>query len=94
MTTWGFAIGDGGVILNLIPINTEDNVLHLLLAIAGLAAGAASSARAATHRGVRRGSRVRRIRQRTLMKPDRGRDDDVAYRAPRPAEAPSAGGGP
>ncbi len=43
VTIWGFAIGDGEVILNVIPINTEDNVLHLLLAIAGLAAGAASS---------------------------------------------------
>ncbi len=43
MTIRGFAIGDGEVILNVIPINTEDNVLHLLLAIAGLAAGAASS---------------------------------------------------
>jgi len=40
---WGFAIGDGGVILNLIPINAPDNVLHLLLGIGGLAAGAASS---------------------------------------------------
>ena len=44
VTIWGFAIGDGGVILKLVPINTEDNVLHLLLAIAGLAAGAASAA--------------------------------------------------
>jgi hypothetical protein len=47
VTIWGFAIGDGEVLLNLLPINTEDNVLHLLLAIAGLAAGAASSTRPA-----------------------------------------------
>ncbi len=43
VTIWGFVVGDGDVILNLIPINTEDNVLHLLIALAGLAAGAASS---------------------------------------------------
>ncbi len=47
VTIWGFAIGDGEVLLNLLPINTEDNILHLLLAIAGLAAGAASSTRPA-----------------------------------------------
>lgn len=45
VTIWGFAIGDGEVLLNLLPINTEDNVLHLLLAIAGIAAGAVSSTR-------------------------------------------------
>ena len=39
----GFIAGDGEVLLNLIPINTADNLLHLLLAIAGLGAGAASS---------------------------------------------------
>jgi Domain of unknown function (DUF4383) len=41
---WGFILGDGGTILNLIPINSEDNVLHLLIGIAGLAAGAATPA--------------------------------------------------
>jgi hypothetical protein len=35
----GFAAGDGEEIFNLIPVNTEDNFLHLLIAIAGLAAG-------------------------------------------------------
>ena len=34
----GFAAGDGEEIFNLIPVNTEDNFLHLLLGIAGLAA--------------------------------------------------------
>ncbi len=43
VTIWGFAIGDGEVILNLIPVNTADNFLHLALAIAGIAAGAVSS---------------------------------------------------
>ncbi|HEX2087711.1 MAG TPA: DUF4383 domain-containing protein [Solirubrobacteraceae bacterium] len=41
---WGFALGDGEVILDLIPINTEDNVLHLVIALAGLAAFFASPA--------------------------------------------------
>ncbi len=44
---WGFALGSGEVILNLIPINTADNLLHLALAIAGLGAGAASATRSA-----------------------------------------------
>ncbi len=51
VSAWGFVIGDGDVILNLIPINTADNVLHLLLAIAGLAAGAASASQAAVQTG-------------------------------------------
>ena len=41
---WGFIVGDGGAILSIIPVNTEDNVLHLLIGIAGFAAGAASPA--------------------------------------------------
>jgi hypothetical protein len=36
---WGFIIGDGESILGFIPINTEDNVLHLVLGVVGLAAG-------------------------------------------------------
>jgi hypothetical protein len=39
---WGFAIGDGNSILGIIPINTEDSVLHTLLGVAGLGAGLAS----------------------------------------------------
>ena len=38
----GLAAGDGGEILGLIPVNTEDNVLHLLLGLAGVGAGLAS----------------------------------------------------
>jgi hypothetical protein len=33
---WGFALGSGGSILGFLPVNTEDNVLHLLIALAGL----------------------------------------------------------
>lgn len=40
----GFIMGDGEVILGLIPVNTEDNVLHVLIAVAGLGAGMASPA--------------------------------------------------
>ena len=40
----GFIAGDGGVLLGLIPVNTEDNLLHLLIAIAGLGAGFATPA--------------------------------------------------
>jgi hypothetical protein len=42
----GFASGDGGEIVNLIPVGTEDNVLHLLVGIAGIGAGLATPARA------------------------------------------------
>ena len=40
----GFITGDGGVLLGLIPVNTEDNLLHLLIGIAGLGAGFATPA--------------------------------------------------
>jgi hypothetical protein len=43
---WGFVVGDGDAILSIVPVNTEDNVLHLLIGIAGLAAGAATPAAA------------------------------------------------
>jgi hypothetical protein len=45
VAVWGFVIGSGHDILGFLPINTEDNILHLLLGVAGLAAGMASSAR-------------------------------------------------
>jgi hypothetical protein len=35
----GFVAGDGDEIFNLIPVNTEDNVLHLLIGLAGVGAG-------------------------------------------------------
>ena len=38
----GFIAGDGDSIIGLIPVNTEDNVLHVLIALAGLAAGMAT----------------------------------------------------
>jgi hypothetical protein len=41
---WGFAIGDGSEILGFIPVNTEDNVLHALIGLAGLGAYAATPA--------------------------------------------------
>jgi hypothetical protein len=39
---WGFAVGDGDSILSIIPVNTEDNVLHLLIGVAGIGAGLAT----------------------------------------------------
>jgi hypothetical protein len=41
----GFAAGDGDEILDLIPVSTEDNVLHLLIAVAGIGAGLVTPAR-------------------------------------------------
>jgi Domain of unknown function (DUF4383) len=47
VTILGFAYGDGDSIFKLIPINTEDNILHALIAIAGIGAGLASPAQPA-----------------------------------------------
>ena len=41
---WGFIIGNHESILGFIPVNTEDNVLHLLLGLAGIGAYAATPA--------------------------------------------------
>src|SRR5687767_12475530 len=43
VAVWGFIVGDGDSIVSIIPVNTEDNVLHLVIGLAGLAAGAAFS---------------------------------------------------
>jgi hypothetical protein len=39
---WGFILGGEGSILSIIPINTEDNILHLVLGVLGVGAYAAS----------------------------------------------------
>jgi hypothetical protein len=41
---WGFIIGGGDAILSIFPVNTADNVMHLIIGLLGLAAGAASPA--------------------------------------------------
>jgi hypothetical protein len=43
VAVWGFAIGSGESILSIIPVNTEDSVLHLVLGLTGVAAAAASA---------------------------------------------------
>ncbi len=40
----GFIYGDGDSIFKLIPVNTEDNVLHVLIGVAGIGAGMATPA--------------------------------------------------
>ena len=42
VTIWGFAVGSGGAILDLIAINHGDNLLHLGIALTGLVVGALS----------------------------------------------------
>jgi hypothetical protein len=42
LALWGFALGSGHNLLGIIPVNTEDNFLHLLLGLLGLGAGAAT----------------------------------------------------
>ena len=43
LALWGF-IDEDGVILGLLPLNDEDNFLHLILGLTGVAAGAATPA--------------------------------------------------
>ncbi len=42
VAAWGFIIGDNESILGFLPVNTEDNFLHLALGLLGLGAGAAT----------------------------------------------------
>src|SRR5919198_3000008 len=44
VAVWGFILGNHENILGFLPVNTEDNVLHALLGVSGLAAYAATPA--------------------------------------------------
>lgn len=44
IAVWGFIIGDGHSILGFIPVNTDDNVLHVIIGVTGLGAYAATPA--------------------------------------------------
>jgi hypothetical protein len=44
VTILGFAVGDGGLLLSLIPINTADNLLHGAIALTALAIGLSTPA--------------------------------------------------
>jgi hypothetical protein len=56
---WGFVLGDGQAILSILPVNTEDNVLHAIIALVSLVVGfgqssiPAPSAHESTARGFR-----------------------------------------
>jgi len=50
LAIWGFIVGGGDAILSIIPVNAEDNVVHLIIGVFGLAAGAASPAAAGSKR--------------------------------------------
>jgi hypothetical protein len=45
VAVWGFIIGSDESILSIIPVNTEDSVLHLLLGLAGVAVYALTAPR-------------------------------------------------
>jgi hypothetical protein len=40
LAAWGLIVGSGDSIAGVLPVNTADNLLHLLLGLAGLAAAA------------------------------------------------------
>src|SRR3712207_9285870 len=48
----GFIAGDGDEIFNLIPVNTEDNVLHLLIGVAGVGADRKSTRLNSSHANI------------------------------------------
>jgi hypothetical protein len=50
VAVWGFIIGSGDSLLGFIPVNTEDNFLHLILGMLGVAAGIATPAVARARR--------------------------------------------
>jgi Domain of unknown function (DUF4383) len=43
LAIYGFILGSDGELLGFIPVNTEDNFLHLLIGIAGVGAGLATA---------------------------------------------------
>lgn len=45
VAAWGFAVGDGEAILDIVPVNTEDNILHLVIGLVGLGAWQVSGGR-------------------------------------------------
>ncbi len=57
---WGFVIGDGEAILSIVPVNTEDNFLHLFIALVSLVIGFGSSwAPAPSSQSTRQGPGIR-----------------------------------
>jgi len=44
LAIWGFLVVDNGIgdLINLVPVNNEDNVLHLILSLTGFAAAFAT----------------------------------------------------
>jgi hypothetical protein len=55
---WGFIVGDGNSILGFLPVNTEDNVLHTIIAVVSLIVGfgtPAVPAPSATYAGLQYG---------------------------------------
>jgi hypothetical protein len=42
IAAWGFIVGSGDSILGFIPVNTEDNFLHLILGVLGVGAAFAT----------------------------------------------------
>ena len=42
LAAWGFVLGSGSAILGFLPVDTADNLLHLVLGLLGLAAALAT----------------------------------------------------
>lgn len=51
VAAWGFIIGSGESILSIVPVNLEDNVLHLAIGGLGVVAGLATPAAGAVAAG-------------------------------------------
>ena len=103
VAAWGFIIGSGESILSIIPVNTEDNILHLVLGLLGVGAGARRRrARKSTATGP--GLRPDPVGQGAQAAPGlmasapahleqhEGAGRDAARRRPRPPAGPSCAG--
>lgn len=92
LAIWGLGFDDDGVILGLLPLNDADNVLHLVLGLTGLGAGAATPPVASPKRRrraerPRRESRARPERSARKSRPER------EAKPPRPASSEARAGG-
>ena len=88
LAIWGFADSDN-VILGLIPLNDEDNFLHLILGLTGLAAGrgdAAPPSRARVHAA--RSAASRRSLSAVSRRPSGRRRRRISTSTSAPAAAP------
>lgn len=89
LAIWGFADSDG-ILLGILPVNDADNVLHLLLGLIGLGAGAATATTAKPARPKPRRAPRRGRSQADAPKPGRSKPDSKPDRSKPGRSKPDA----